>query len=141
RSAAELELLLSVLVGPDAERALAWRLELPAARLIAAGDFRVGTWLDDAACPVDRDQLTVMRQAVDRLADAGARVEDAHPPVSFDEQVELCNQLVGAAVSLNRPDDQAEIDAGSHRAWLRGDERRAHLRRIWQEWFEHHDAL
>ena len=73
RSADDLDLLLSVLAGPDSERALAWRLELPAPRRIAAGDFRVGIWLDDAACPVDRDQLAVMQQAVDRLADAGAR--------------------------------------------------------------------
>ena len=101
RSADDLDLLLSVLAGPDSERALAWRLELPAPRRIAAGDFRVGIWLDDAACPVDRDQLAVMRQAVDRLADAGARVEDTHPPVSFAEQVEVFNHLVGAAVSAN----------------------------------------
>jgi amidase len=141
RGADDLDLLLSVLAGPDAERALAWRLELPPSRRVAVGDFRVGTWLDDPACPVDHEQLAVLRQAVDRLADAGARVEDAHPPVGFDEQVELFNQLVGAAVSPSRPDDQAESAAGSHRAWLRGDERRMHLRRIWQEWFEHHDAL
>jgi len=141
RSAEDLELLLSVLAGPDPERALAWRVELPQSRRATAGDFRVGTWLDDPACPVDGDELAVMRQAVDRLASAGARVEGAHPPVSFAEQVELFNQLVGAAVSASRPDDQAEISGGSHRAWLRGDERRAHLRRIWQEWFEHYDAL
>jgi amidase len=141
RSAEDLELLLLVLAGPDAERALAWRLELPPARHVAAGDFRVGVWLDDPACPVDRDELVVMRQAVDCLADAGAQVEDAHPAVSFAEQVELFNQLVGAAVSVNRPDDQADTASGSHRDWLRGDERRAHLRGIWQEWFERYDAL
>jgi amidase len=141
RSAEDLELLLAVLAGPDAERALAWRLELPEPRRVAAGDFRVGIWLDDPACTVDRDVLAVMRQAVDRLADAGARVEEAHPPVSFAEQVELCNYLVGAAVSVNLPDDVAEKSSGSHLTWLRADERRAHLRKIWQEWFERYDVL
>jgi amidase len=141
RSADDLDLLLSVLAGPDAERAVAWRLDLPQTRRAAAADFRVGAWLDDPACPVDRDQLVVMRQAVDRLADAGARVEEAHPPVSFAEQVELFDQLVGAAVSVGRPDDQADSASGSHRAWLRGDERRAEFRRIWTEWFEGYDAL
>jgi amidase len=138
RSAEDLELLLSVLAGPDDERALAWRLELPAPRHAAAGDFRIGVWLDDPACPVDSEELTVMQQAVDRLADAGARIEETHPAVSFVEQVELFNQLVDAAVSVNRPDDVVGM---SHRAWLRGDERRAQLRRIWQEWFERYDAL
>jgi amidase len=141
RSAEDLDLLLSVLAGPDSERALAWRLELPETRRLAARDYRVGVWLDDAACPVDRDELAVMRQAVDRLADAGARVEDTHPPVSFAEQVDLFDHLVGAAISPSLPDEAAEGASGSHRAWLRADERRAHLRQIWQEWFEGFDAL
>jgi amidase len=141
RSAEDLELLLSVLAGPDSERALAWRLELPEPRRAAADDFRVGIWLDDPACPVERAELVVLRQAVDRLADAGARVEEAHPPVSFAEQVDLFNQLVGAAVSVHLPDDMAESAAGSHRGWLRANERRAQLRDIWQEWFESYDAL
>lgn len=141
RGAEDLDLLLLVLAGPDSERALAWRLELPEPRHVAAGEFRIGIWLDDPACPVDRDELAVMRQAVDRLADAGARVEEAHPPVSFAEQVELFTQLVGAAVSPSLPDDEAEGAGGSHRAWLRADERRAQLRMIWQEWFERYDAL
>jgi amidase len=141
RSADDLELLLSVLAGPDADRALAWRLELPEPRHLAASDFRVGIWLDDAACPVDRDELAVIQQSVDRLADTGARVEEAHPPVSFSQQVELFNHLVGAATSLHQPDDVADKSGDSHRAWLRADDRRAHLREIWREWFERYDAL
>jgi amidase len=61
--------------------------------------------------------------------------------VSFSEQVELFDHLVGAAVSTHLPDDVAESAAGSHRAWLRANERRAQLREIWQEWFERYDAL
>jgi amidase len=141
RSAEDLDMLLSVLAGPDAERVLAWRLELPSPRRVVARDFRVATWLDDAACPVDRDQVVVMRQAVDRLADAGARVEDTHPPVSFAEQVEVFDHLVGAAVSPSQLEDVAEPAGGSHRAWLRANERRAQLRGIWEEWFDGYDAL
>src|SRR5579864_7903970 len=39
RSAEDLELLLTVLAGPDSDRALAWRLELPEPRGSAARDF------------------------------------------------------------------------------------------------------
>jgi hypothetical protein len=53
-----------------------------------------------------RIQALVMRRAIDGLANAGARVDEARPPVSFAEQVELFNQLVGAAVSPSRPDDR-----------------------------------
>jgi amidase len=53
----------------------------------------------------------------------------------------LFDQLVGAAVSVSRPDDQADIAAGSHRAWLRANERRAAFGRIWEKWFERYDAL
>jgi amidase len=141
RGAEDLALLLSVLAGPDAERALGWHLELPPSRRATVGDFRVGLWLDDAACPVDRDELAVLRRAVDRLADAGARVEDSHPAVKFAEQVELFDKMVGAAVTPHMPDDEADRAGGSHRAWLRNDEHRAHLRRIWDEWFEDYDAL
>jgi amidase len=141
RSADDLDVLLSVLAGPDSERALAWRLELPTPRRVAARDFRVASWLDDKACPIDRDELAVMRQAVDRLANAGARVEETHPPVSFAEQVELFDHLVGAAVSPSQPEDVARERSGAHRDWLRADERRAQLRAIWGEWFERYDAL
>ena len=141
RSIDDVELLLSVLAGPDSDRAVGWRLELPESRRVAVGDFHVGVWLDDAACPVDRDELAVMRAAVDHLTDAGARVEEAHPAVNFTEQVQLFDHLVGAAISPSLPDEIAESSGGSHRAWLRANERRAQLRDIWQEWFERYDAL
>jgi amidase len=141
RSPEDLELLLSVLGGPDDDRAVGWRLELPQSRRTTAGEFRVGVWLDDPACPVDREELAVMQHAVDQLANAGADVEEAHPEVSFTEQVELFNHLVGAAISPSMPDDVPESASGSHRAWLRANERRAQLRQIWLEWFSSYDAL
>src|SRR6266540_79829 len=51
RSADDLELLLGVLAGPEPERAEAWRLDLPASDARTLGEFRIGTWLDDAASP------------------------------------------------------------------------------------------
>ena len=58
-------------------------------------------------------------------AAAGAKVEEARPPVDFSEQVGLFQQLIGAAISPSLPDPVAEGVAGNHRDWLRADEARA----------------
>jgi amidase len=141
RSAEDLDLLLSVLAGPDADRATAWKLELPAPRKTSVSELRIGTWFEQPGMPIERDYLDRLRATADALADAGAKVEEAHPPVDFDEQVALFNQLIIAAISPSSDPEIAEGLAGNHLAWLRGDERRAALRASWAEWFETFDAL
>jgi amidase len=141
RSADDLALLLGVLAGPEPERAPAWRLELPEPKGASLADFRIGVWFDDPACHVAREYQSLLTSAADRIADAGAKIEDAHPPVEFATQSALFMQMVGAAISPSVGDDVAESMAGSHLAWLRADEQRARLRAIWAEWFEGFDAL
>jgi amidase len=141
RSAEDLELALSVLAGPEPERASAWRLELPAPRAGELSGYRIGVWFDEPSCPLDRDVRALLRATVDAMEGAGAKVEEAHPPVSFDEQVALFMRLCGCAVSPSMPDDRADAVSGTHRAWLRNDEERARLRRVWAEWFTSYDLL
>jgi amidase len=141
RSADDLDVLLTVLAGPEPERASAWRLELPEPRKTSLADYRIGAWLDDAACPVNREYLALMTRTADRLSDAGAKVEESRPDVTFSEQVDTFMRLIMAAVSPSLPDDVAESSSGSHRAWLRHDEDRARLRDVWASWFEDHDIL
>ena len=107
RSARDLDLLLGVLAGPDPERAVAWRLELPDAGFDSLRGVRVGTWLDDPACPVDAEYGALLRAAADALADAGARVDDARPPVSFAEQHALFTRMILPAISPSLPDEAA----------------------------------
>jgi amidase len=141
RSAADLDLLLGVLAGPEPERELAWRVDLPAPRRREVGEYKVGVWLETPEVPGDAEQLAILRNAADRLADAGAKVEDAHPPVAFAEQLGLFNQLIAAAISPSMPPAAADAMSGSHRAWLAGDEKRAELRAAWAGWFTGYDAL
>lgn len=141
RSAEDLDLLLGVLAGPDADRALAWRLELPEPRTTSLSDLRIGTWFEQPGMPMDRDQLTLLRNAADALADAGAKVEDAHPPVDFEAQVDLFSRMILAAISPSMDPAVGEPFSGSHLAWLRADEERAAFRATWAEWFETYDAL
>jgi amidase len=141
RSAADLDLLLGVLAGPEPERAAAWRLELPECDAHALSDLRIGTWLDDPASPIESEYAGMLRAAVDRIADAGGRVDDDRPPVDFAAQRDLFSRMIVPAISPSLADDAAEIAGGSHRAWLRNEQERAALRRTWSEWFGGHDLL
>ncbi len=141
RSAADLELLMSVLAAPEPERAVAWRIDLPAPRRADVSSHRIGVWFEEPGVPIDRDQLALLRKAADALADAGAKVEDAHPPVDFLEQGALFTQMISAAIAPSLEDDTADAMSGSHLQWLRGDEQRAGMRKVWAEWFESFDAL
>jgi amidase len=141
RSADDLALLLSVLAGPVPEDEPAWRVELPPSSVDSLAGLRVATWLDDEACRVDAEYLGLLRAAADALADAGARVEGAHPDLAFREQTDVYLRLVAAAVSPGMPEDVAEQVSRSHLEWLRHDEERAAFQRRWADWFQDYDVL
>jgi amidase len=141
RSADDLDLVLGVVAGPLDEDRAGWRLELPAPQASRLADYRVGVWLDEPSVPLGAEVRAVARHAADVLADAGARVEEAHPAVGFDEQVTLFLEAVGAAVSPGMPPDVGEAVAGGHLRWLQALDRRAALRRPWAEWFGTYDLL
>lgn len=141
RSAADLDLLLDVLAGPLPEQAAAWRLELPRARFDSVKGLRVGTWFDHPDAPVDREYRALLGAAADRLADAGAHVDDSHPPIDFTEQVTLFNAMILPAISVSLEPELQDALSGSHRAWLQLEAQRAEVRRVWSEWFDDHDLL
>ncbi|HEY7439155.1 MAG TPA: amidase family protein [Acidimicrobiia bacterium] len=141
RSASDLDLLLGVLAGPAPDEAPAWRLELPTEDQTSLAGLRVAAWFEDDACPVDAEYAGMLRATADTLADAGARVTESHPSVPFGKHVNLYMRLIAAAVSPGMPDDFGEQISGTHRQWLRSDEKRAAFRRAWAEWFEQYDVL
>ena len=67
RTAADLQLALDLMTGPDRWNSPAWRLELPPPRAADIGTFRVATWFDDAACPLDPEVADALHGFVDRL--------------------------------------------------------------------------
>ncbi len=162
RSVDDLDLLLGVLAGPAPDRARAWRVELPPPRHDAVADYRVALWPDDAACPVSADTVAAVEAAGQALVDAGAVVDRAaRPDIDADAAARLGLGLVGAAVTPSMSDAEfgfveamvgdpnlSEADAqtvaayaSNHRAWLAMDRERAHIRRAWAAFFEHHDVL
>jgi amidase len=141
RSAEDLDLLLTVLAGPNAEDAAAWHLQLPAPRHQDLAAYRVGTWLDDPAAEVDAEVGAVLLNAVQELAGAGAYVEASRPPVTMNDAVELFSSLILPAISVTVAPAVGEALSGSHRAWLELHQSRAAMRQIWADWFTHFDVL
>ena len=140
RSAGDLDLLMSVLAGPDPAQAPAWRVELPPPGAPSIAGRRIAVWLDDPECPTDRAMLDVLRRAVDAISAAGAKVEEVRPPVDPAEQWALFLALIGPAVSVSAGARGDEL-AGGHGDWLRRDRARAALQATWAEWFGQYDAL
>ena len=141
RSVEDLDTLLSVLAGPDANDAVAWRLSLPRHRHEELRSYRVGLWLDDPACPVDSEALALLEGAARSLAGAGATVSDAHPPIDFAATEQLFTSLLLPAISRSVDRPIGEAIAGNHRVWLELDEQRATLRQAWADWFRDFDVL
>jgi len=159
RSVDDLELALDVLAGPNDADAAAWRLELPPAR----SRFRVRVWLDDEACPVDREVVATLRRAVDALGDAGLEVEEAPPPVSMADSIRLHRMLLKGVSTSGLPDEAFAALQGyagslppedqsvranharwltmSKRDWNVANEERAQARARWAGFFAGHDAF
>ncbi|MEO5898712.1 MAG: amidase family protein [Ilumatobacteraceae bacterium] len=140
RSAADLALLMSVIVGPPPELAPAFRIELPAAGVTGLSGLRVGVWFDDPAAPVDAGYRAILQATVDHLAAEGAVIVEAHPAVDFTEQGRLFGSMVTEAMLRAMP---AEAQAGSvaHVAWLEMEDTRVGVRRRWAEYFETVDVM
>lgn len=115
RDVTDLELALDILAGPAAADATAWRLELPPLRASTLGRLRIATWLDDPAYPVQPDVTTVLTSAVAALADSGANLVDAAPPMSLPDVVRLHMELLYPLM-----DQSSSL---RHRDWLIANER------------------
>lgn len=133
RGVEDLELVLDVLAGPDGPSATGWSLSLPAPPYAELSGYRIGLWLDDAYCPVDRECLHALEQVVGRLADRGAQVYDARPAVGFEESFTTYWRLLMASNGLNF--EEPDEDPLSHARWLHLDHRRMQQRHVWQSWF------
>jgi amidase len=164
RSAADLQLLLDVLAGPDEADAVAWRLALPPPRRRALREYRVAAWLDDPYCPVDAEVRARGQATIAALREAGVQVDEAARPVADLGAVYRCyerllwplmsggmdpdqvDELAGVAAS-SAPDDGNAFDRFAravplrYREWVVVDEERQQLRAQWAEFFRRFDVL
>jgi amidase len=157
RSVDDLALALDVLAGPDAERAKAWRLELPGSRADHLAGYRMAAWLDDAVCPVDSEVLEVLTQTIAALTAAGGKVDAEARPLDLAEAKPVFESLFHAAVSAGHPQpvfDELCAVAAAHpeaqaardvtqrvRDWHATHEHRLQLGVRWADFFTRHDVL
>lgn len=164
RSAADLDLGLSVLAGPDAVDAAGWRLELPQPTKTKISDWKIGVMLSDDAAPVDDEIQAAIQALADFLGSRGAQItSNARPLADGKDAFSLYTRLLRSATTAHLPD--AEIDASviavreldpaatgyvadtthgralMHRSWHHLNERRFRAKQAWAQYFENHDIL
>ena len=100
RSAADLELALDVLAGPNVLDAAGWQLELPPSRHARLAGFRAGIWLGGDSYPLDDGYRNALEGFADDLRSAGVHVVDTElpfdPAEGYDVFVRTLFAIVGA---------------------------------------------
>jgi amidase len=125
RSAEDLELALSVLMGPDVGEDVAWRVELPPSRHGRLADFRVAVLPAIPWLPVDDEIGRALEDLAARLGRLGATVKEVQPDALGDHRAhhELYRWLLLAMTSAR------ETPEGRRRAvdlWKRSNDEFAH---------------
>jgi amidase len=164
RSAADLELGLTVMAGPDEIDSDGWALRLPPARKKSLREYRVALMLTDPNSEVDREVQDRLQVLADFLGKKKAKVSDrARPDIDTREAQRIYIQLLRAATSGRQTDEMfkqnleaarglsphdesyyARMLRGNtifHRDWLALNEARHHMRWKWAEFFKEYDLM
>ncbi|HYM29799.1 MAG TPA: amidase [Candidatus Cybelea sp.] len=164
RSAEDLALTLDCIAGPDLIQEPGWRLDLPAPHKTSLKDFRCAVWLSDPVCEVDRSVTDRLQGAIDKLAKAGAKIDDKARPkfdarrahetflklmlgvVTSRSPIEAFERAKAELAKLS-PDDRSQgamiVRATTlyHRDWIAENEMRTKLRWAWHEFFRDYDVV
>jgi amidase len=105
RSAEDLDLLLSVVAGPDDIKSAGWNLDLAPPRATSAKDLRVAVWIDDPFCEIDAESAALLKNAAKVLEDAGAKVDwNARPDFTLEWSNEVYLTLPHSITASRFPD-------------------------------------
>ena len=163
RGAADLDVGLDVMSGPDLLDDTGLRLELPQAPQRSLRDFRVAVKLSDPNSEVDRAYADKLQNLADALAKAGATVKEIEPEVDTRRLHEIYVLMLRAATSGRTPDAEIErwqeIANGAdpsdksyktlmalgntlpHRKWLQLNNERHAMRFKFAEFFQQWDVI
>jgi amidase len=163
RGPEDLDLVMNLVVRPSLPDRKAYSITLPPARKKNLKEYRIGLWLDDPAFPVESSVGDRLQEAADKLAKAGAHVEDKRPEIDFARSDEIYLDLLNLATVWSTPQVeydqlldliQKPVEPGqermvrmiqgmtkSHREWQFLNIERLKLRQKWADFFEEFDAL
>jgi len=164
RSAADLDLALDILAGPDEEEARAYHLCLPPTRHTALGDYRVLLVDTHPLIPTAESVRAALDRVASRLAAAGtkvARSSELLPDLALADRtyLQLLMPILMArlaaedyagmqATAANLPESEKSLSAQrlrgavlTHREWLYANEARTGLRRRWRALFREFDVV
>ncbi len=135
RSLDDVELVLSVISGPDGYDADVPPVPLRRLPGLAPRDLRVAVAPAIPGAPVAGVLSDRVRSVADGLADAGARVTEALPEVSWDEQLALFGDLLMTITSVFPKSEHTLAD------YLTMLDRRDGFVAAWERFFEGYDVL
>ena len=138
RSAADLDLALGVLAGPDHPDAKAYRLELPTSRHTKLSEFRVSILADLPGVALDSEVRGALESLADKLGALGAKIvrgSDRLP--DFGKARETFMGLLNTAMNRRQP-GQTSISAFD---WLDLIDAQMAVRRQWADVFEDVDVV
>ena len=164
RSAADLELALSIMAGPDAIDGAGWKLALPAPRSKTLRGLRVAVLASHPTAETDRSVQDLIAGLARSLAQKGAKVsERALPALDFGQAHRVFIQLLRGATSGRQTQEmftgmlaaRAELDPHDqsyyaqmvrantqpHKDWLAASNRRHQMRLAWADFFKDWDVL
>ncbi len=163
RGAADLDVALDAMAGPDDIDGVAWTLDLPTCQATSLKDLRVAVKLRDPNSEVDSEYSDKLQALADALAKRGATVKEVEPEIDTRRLHEVYVYLLRAATSgRTRAEDiaywsKAAAEAGPgkvpyleqmikgctlpHREWLGLNNERMKARRVFNAFFENWDIL
>ncbi|MCP4756441.1 MAG: amidase [Proteobacteria bacterium] len=163
RSAEDLDLVMDLVVRPGRPQRKAVKIELPPPRKKNLEEYRIGLWIDDPLVPPDTEVGDCLQKMADRLASAGAKIEEKKPDIDFTHCLEVYFDLLTLASVFTVPQNEfdrmlqtsktldendpspeaymARMSTKLHREWQLLNIERSLMRQKWEDYFRDIDVL
>ena len=163
RGAADLDVALDAMAGPDDIDGVAWKVDLPKCPATSLKDLRVAVKLRDPNSEIDAPYADKLQGLVDALAKRGARVKEIEPDLDTRRLHEVYVLMLRAATSARTPaediarwrtalgergaaaepylDQMVRGNTLAHRDWLALNNERQKLRRQFHAFLGDWDVL
>lgn len=146
RSVEDVALALHVIAGPDGQDSTVPPVAVSAPGVVAPSDLKLAWVPTFPGAPVSNEIASSLKTLATRLDQAGIRVEEIQPSISFDEQWEVYQTLANATWRLRAKLGRIpELDDGEPpppmEAIIAALDRRDRLIADWERFFSEWDAL